>query len=110
MRVNGEIVFGATVAVPKEQIELAKTHNLLDYKQDAMARDLGLKIMEEKGWLTREEGDLVISDIRLYVFTPAELMDFCHAKFKAKLQQMAATEEYLTDHQREALIIQSERF
>lgn len=110
MRVNGEIVFGATVAVPKEQIELAKTHNLLEYKQDAMARELGEKIMEEKGWLSRQEGDIVISDVRLYVFTPAELMDYCHAKFKAKLQKMAAEESWLSDHQREALMIQSERF
>lgn len=110
MRVNGEIVFAATVAVPKEQIEQAKTHNLMDYKKDRMAQDLGLKIADEKGWLDREDGDMAIAEMRLYVFTPAELMDYCHAKFKAKLQQMAATEEYLSDHQREALMIQSERF
>lgn len=109
MRVNGEIVFGATVAVSKEEAELSKM-DIMRYKKDKTACDLGVKIMDEKGWTDYEDNGMVMADVRLYVFTPAELMDFMHAKFKKKLQQMAATEEYLTQHQRDALMIQSERF
>lgn len=109
MKVNGEIVFSATVAVDKERAEQSNM-DLLRYQKDSMARDMGMKIADEKGWVDFEEENLIRSEIRLYVFTPAELRDFCDAKFKAKLLDMAANEPYLTDHQREALIIQSERF
>lgn len=109
MKVNGEIVFGATVAVDKEQAEQSKM-KMLEYKKDSVARELGMKIADEKGWVDFEEENIIRSEIRLYVFTPAELRDFCDAKFKAKLLDMAANEPYLSDHQREALIIQSERF
>lgn len=109
MKVNGEIVFGATAAATKEIIEQSNG-DAFKYKKDHIARDLGMKIADEKGWVERGEGDMVVAEIRLYVFTPAELIDFCDAKFKAKLQKMAATEKYLTDDQREVLMIQSERF
>lgn len=109
MRVGGEIVFGATVSVTREEAELSKM-DIMRYKKDKMACDLGVKIMEEKGWTDYEDHGMFIADVRLYVFTPAELMDFMSAKFKKKLQEMAANEEYLTEHQREALLIQSERF
>lgn len=110
MRVNGEIVFSAAIAVPKEEVELGRNHDLMRYKKEKMACDLGVKIVNEKGWTDYEDNGMVMTDIRLYVFTPAELMDFMHAKFKKKLQEMAANEDYLTEHQREALMIQSERF
>lgn len=109
--IKTEIKFGATIAIPTEHIKQAKTHELLQYKKDSVARDLGMKIADEKGWVDEHEsGDLTIAEMRLYVFTPAELMDFMDAKFKAKLRHMAATEEYLTDREREVLMIQSERF
>jgi hypothetical protein len=109
MRVNGEIVFSAVSAVDKERAEESNM-DIVRYNKDHIARDLGMKIAEEKGWHDYEEDGLIKSEIRLYVFTPAELRDFCDAKFKAKLLDMAANEEYLTEHQREALRIQSERF
>lgn len=108
-RVNGEIVFSAAVAVDKEQAKLLK-YKMLDYQKNKMACDLGVKIAEEKGWYDYEDGCLLKSEIRLYVFTPGELKDFVGAKFKAKLQHMAATEEHLTPEQRGLLITQSERF
>lgn len=109
MRVNGEIVFGATVAEPLHIIEEVK-HDIMRFRKDKIAQDLGIKIAEEKGWTEFVRDDMQFAELRLYVFTPTELMDFMHAKFKAKLQKMAVEEDYLTDHQREALIIQSERF
>lgn len=109
MKTNGEIVFSATVAVPKEDIVLS-SGDIMRWKKDKLACDLGVKIADEKGWTEYEDGAMMFADIRLYVFTPAELMDFMHAKFKKKLQEMAANEEYLTPSQREALMIQSERF
>lgn len=109
MRVNSEIIFSATVAVDKQAAEQSKM-DMLRYKQDSIARDLGMKIADEKGWTDFEENGMIKSEIRLYVFTPAELRDFCDVKFKARLLEMAANEDYLTDHQREALVIQSERF
>lgn len=108
-RVGGEIVFGATVAVTKNEMQMSK-HDIMYYKKDKMACDLGVKIMQEKGWSHYEDNGLFVAETRLYVFTPAELMDFMHAKFKKKLQEMAKNEEYLTESQREALMIQSERF
>ena len=109
MKVNSEIVFSATVAVDKEQAEQSNM-DIVRYKKDSIARDLGMKIADEKGWIDYEENGSIRADLRLYVFTPAELRDFCDMKFKAKLLEMAANEEYLTEHQREALRIQSERF
>lgn len=108
--IKTEVKFGATIATDKEQIKLAKTHDFLQYQKDKMAADLGRKIAEEKGWYDHPMGDMVVSDIRLYVFTPNELTDYMDAVFKSKLRHMAATEEYLTDEQRMALMIQSERF
>ena len=109
--IRTEIKFGATVAVPVEEVELAKTHDYLKWRKDRVAQELGIKIADEKGW--RDEhmsSGLIIAEMRLYVFTPNELIDYMNAKFKAKLQHMAATEEYLTEDQREVLMIQSERF
>lgn len=108
--IKTEIAFGAGVCVTKQLVDEAKTHDFVDYKKEGAARDLGMKIAEEKGWDVREDGDLIFMDMRLYVFTPMELKDYMDAKFKAKLRHMAATEEYLSPAQREALIIQSERF
>lgn len=107
--IKTEIVYGATVAVPKEEINLAKG-DVLQWKKDRMSQELGMKISDEKGWYDHDDGKIVMSDIRLYVFTPAELMTYLDARFKKRLREMAANEEYLTDEQREALIIQSERF
>lgn len=107
--IKTEIMFGAAVAEAKEQVDL--THgDMLDWKKGSVARDLGMRIADEKGWNDREEHGMYISDIRLYVFTPNELADYMEAKFKARLRKMAATETYLTDEQRNALMIQSERF
>ncbi len=109
MKVNGEIVFSASAAATKEIIKMSEG-KAFDYQKEKIARDLGMKIAEEKGWVERQEDDITIAEIRLYVFTPAELMDFCDAKFKKKLQKMAAEEPYLTPREREVLMIQSERF
>lgn len=107
--IKTEVVFGATVAESKDNIDLSKG-DLLQWRKDRTAQDLGMKISEEKGWYDHDEGDMVISNIRLYVFTPVELGLFMDAKFKKRLREMAINEEYLTDEQREALMIQSERF
>lgn len=110
MNIKTEIEYGATVAVEKERIDLSNGE-LMKWKKEKVAADLGRKIAEDKGWQDEHEsGGLVMAEMRLYVFTPAELMTYMDAKFKARLQHMAATEGYLTDHQREALMIQSERF
>lgn len=108
--IKTDITFGATVAVTSEELKTARVPSLLDYKQERMAQDLGMKIAEEKGWSVRHEDDLVLSELKLYVFTNNELKDYMDAKFKAKLQYMAATEDHLTSKERQLLMDQSERF
>jgi DNA-binding NarL/FixJ family response regulator len=110
MNVNGEIVFSTTVAVTKMLADQHKSDDYIDYRKERAAMDLGAKIAEEKGWNVTILDDIITMDIRLYVFTPTELKDYMDAKFKAKLREMAANEKYLTDREREVLMIQSERF
>lgn len=108
--IKTEVMFSATVAVPNEEIARAKTHDLMGYKKDSVARDLGIKIAHEKHWHEQDEDHMKIATMRLYVFTPVELRIYMEAEFKDKLQRMAFTEQYLSPEQREALMIQSERF
>lgn len=107
--IKTEIKFGATSFCTKEEVEHYRGEIKI-WRRYRIAEELGRKIAEAKGWTEREDSMGNISSINLYVFTASELKDFMDAKFKAKLRHMAQSEEYLTDHQREALIIQSERF
>lgn len=92
MRVNGEVIFSATVAVDKTQAEESKM-KMVEYQQDKIAQELGMKIAEEKGWDEYERDNLLISEIRLYVFTPQELKDFMDLKYTHKLKEMGITDE-----------------
>lgn len=76
--IKTEILFGASVAESKENIDFSKG-DLLEWKEDKMARELGMKICQEKGWFRHEEDEIVISNIRLYVFTPEELRKYVKA-------------------------------
>jgi hypothetical protein len=93
MKVNGEIIFSATVAVDKERADQAILKEMLKYKKERIAQDLGMKIAEEKGWEDYEEDGLLKADIRLYVFTPRELKDFIDLKFQKKLMEMDIMDE-----------------
>lgn len=96
MKVNGEIVFGATVAVDKERAGKSTLVEMLKHKKERMAQDLGMKIAEEKGWEDYEEHGLLKSDIRLYVFTPQELKDFIDIKYAQKLREIGITNENIS--------------
>lgn len=91
MQVNGEIVFSVSTAVDKEQAEQSKM-KMVEYQQDKWARQLGMKIAEEKGWDEYETDNLLISELTLYVFTPQELKDFMDLKFKRRLKEMGIDE------------------
>lgn len=86
--ITTEIKFGAASAVNKEQIQQSKM-DIIKYKQTQAAHDLGEKICDVKGWKMRPEGDLCISEINLYVFTPLELKNYIEAKIKSHLLLMA---------------------
>lgn len=92
MRVNGEIVFSVTSAVDKDQAEQSKM-KMVEYQQDKWAQQLGMKIAEEKGWNEYERDNMLISELRLYVFTPEELKDFVDIKFQRKLKEMGISED-----------------
>jgi len=96
MRVNGEIIFSATVAVDKEQAEQSKM-KMVEYKQDKIAQELGLKIAEEKGWDEYERDNMLISELTLYVFTPQELKDFLDIKYRKKLKELGLDHESLSN-------------
>jgi hypothetical protein len=93
MKVNGEIIFSATVGIDKDQAEQAILEEMLRHKKERLAQDLGMKIAEEKGWNDFEEHGLLKSEIRLYVFTPQELKDFMDLKYAHKLKEMGITDE-----------------
>ena len=104
-----KIEFHAVVAIDREEMKRSKV-NIINYKQEAQASDLGRLIAKTKGWISHAEGSMFVSKLDLYVFTRNELQDYIDAVFKAKLQHMADTEKHLSDEQREALRNQSERF
>jgi hypothetical protein len=106
---QNKIEFHAVVAIDRDEIKMSKG-DVIAWRQDAKASDLGRLIAKTKGWRTAPEGPMHNSYLDLYVFTWGEHRDYMDAAFKAKLQHMAATEKYLSDEQREALMIQSERF
>lgn len=89
--IQTEIRFGATVAVDKEQIKQSKT-NILAHRKEEVAQTLGPKIAKAKGWNMRPEGNTVICEMSLYVFTPNELRLFLDAKMKQKLIDMSQRE------------------
>jgi hypothetical protein len=79
-----EIKFGVSFAVTTQDIALAK-FDVLARQKEKFARDLGVKIMQAKGWKMRPGGELAICEQTLYVFTPNELRDYVDAKLKQKL-------------------------
>jgi hypothetical protein len=68
------IIFGASVATGFEEAKLHKA-NVLKLNQERMARELGMKIMDKKGWNLRPDTILkaAVSEVELYVFTGPEL-------------------------------------
>lgn len=99
MKVNGEIIFSATVAVDK-QLADQSNGDAVKYKKDQIARELGMKIAEEKGWTDWEDENLLMSEIRLYVFTPQELKDFMDIKYTRKLKEMGLLDEGTSSRRR----------
>ena len=109
--IKTDIRYGATVAFSKEELEHSN-FEIIPYKLERQAADLGVFILNKKGWIQEEHPDMEITEYRrnLYVFTPNELRDYMDAKFKERLQNMAAKENWLNEDQRHALMVQSERF
>lgn len=103
--------FGATVSISDDEVA-EKAEGYTEYKLSVQASELGLLIAEKKGWKSSWVPSMGFTEynLRLRVFTPNELKDYMDAKFKAKLQHMASSEGFLTDDQRQALLILSERF
>lgn len=83
-----EIEFGCTASVTKEEIKTHKA-DILAYRREKQAADLGVLIAKEKGWQMKRQGDIAISTLILYVFTPNELRDFIDAKLKKKLIELS---------------------
>lgn len=105
--IKTDIKFGATSTVTKTQIAESK-FDILGRQRERAAEDLGREIAKVKGWQMCPEGDLAISELRLYVFAPNELRDFLDAKLKKRMLELAQ-EDYVDDKTRQVVKMMSER-
>lgn len=105
--IRTEIQFGCTAAVSRDEIKQSKV-DPIKIKRERMGAELGVKIAQAKEWHMRPEGELAISELSLYVFTPNELHDFLEARMKEKLISMALRET-TTPELKEQLLTLSER-
>jgi len=91
--VNSNIIFSATIELTNQIIDESMNGNYIEHKKKDMAHQLGLQIVEEKGWEVEVVEDRTLLELRLYVFTPQELKDFIDIKFQNKLEKMGITDE-----------------
>jgi hypothetical protein len=101
-----KIEFHATVAVDRGEIAQSKG-DVLMWRKDKQAMDLGKLIADTKGWKMNPAANLVICHLDLYVFTKIELWDFIDYRIKQKLIEMAGR-----DHEKDIkdrLLMLSER-
>lgn len=75
-----EIRFGTSVGVSKEDLALYNHEDYLKYKLDHAAMDLGVLILNEKGWELDEGENIHHYRRNLYVFTAEELRDYVKSK------------------------------